>query len=170
MHRRDVRHLAVGTLLLFAAVLTGCESDSTGSSEDEAADEPPAAAGDAIEVASVGDRFEYDRTEIEVGPDEEVKIVFTNTASDEPIKHNFVQLSTDKAHAAMKVAKAGWKAPDDEYVPDHKAVLAATPLAEPGESVDVSFTTPKKPGEYLYICTYPAHYPSMQGTLVVQEP
>ena len=49
------------------------------------------------------------------------------------------------------------------------AVLAKTALVGPGETVQVSFTVPAKPGSYSFICTFPGHYQAgMKGTLVVK--
>ena len=49
------------------------------------------------------------------------------------------------------------------------AVVAKTALAGPGETVEVTFTVPKRPGKYPYICTFAGHYQSgMKGTLVVR--
>jgi azurin len=48
-------------------------------------------------------------------------------------------------------------------------VLASTKMAGGGETVEVTFTAPKEPGEYLYICTFPGHYlAGMKGVLVVK--
>lgn len=169
----DTRPWACCALALIACLSGACESksESTGSADDSTADATSSAPpGDSVvSLGVVGNRFEYDRTELEAEPGEQMEIRLTNTADDDSVKHNFVQLDTDRAHTAMKVAKAGWKVPEDDYVPEHEAVRAASPLAEPGETVDVSFTAPEQPGKYLYICTFPAHYPSMQGTLVVRE-
>jgi uncharacterized cupredoxin-like copper-binding protein len=39
----------------------------------------------------------------------------------------------------------------------------------PGQMGDVIFTTPTKPGEYPFLCSFPAHYQSgMKGVLVVK--
>ena len=60
---------------------------------------------------------------------------------------------------------------DKEYIPDNGAkwILAHTSLAGGGETVEVTFTAPKEPGEYMYICTFPGHYAAgMKGTLIVK--
>jgi plastocyanin len=63
------------------------------------------------------------------------------------------------------IARAGGYIP-----PAFKAkILAATPLAGAGETVEVTFTAPATPGSYPYVCTFPAHYAGgMKGTLVVK--
>ena len=52
-------------------------------------------------------------------------------------------------------------------MPDDDAVLAATDMSEPGETVSVTITAPSEPGDYRYICTFPGHYTVMQGTMTV---
>ena len=49
------------------------------------------------------------------------------------------------------------------------AVIAKTPLAGPGETVQVIFTAPAKPGRYPFVCTFAGHYQlGMKGTLIVK--
>ena len=48
-------------------------------------------------------------------------------------------------------------------------VLAATTLAGPGETVEVTFKVPAAPGTYPYMCTFPGHFAAgMRGTIVVK--
>jgi azurin len=50
-----------------------------------------------------------------------------------------------------------------DYVPKgSKDVLAATKLLGPNETDTITFTAPRVPGEYLYVCSFPGHY--SQGT------
>jgi len=49
------------------------------------------------------------------------------------------------------------------------SVIAKTALAGPGETVQVTFAVPAKPGRYPFICTFAGHYQAgMKGTLVVR--
>jgi azurin len=48
-------------------------------------------------------------------------------------------------------------------------ILAYTPLAGGGDTVEVTFAAPTKPGSYTYLCTFPGHFAmGMKGTLVVK--
>jgi plastocyanin len=47
-------------------------------------------------------------------------------------------------------------------------ILAMTVLADKQEEASVEFTAPKKPGKYLYICTYIAHGATMRGYMIVE--
>ena len=49
------------------------------------------------------------------------------------------------------------------YVPSGPDVVAATRLADPGETVRVRFTAPATAGEYPFVCTFPGHWPVMRG-------
>jgi len=174
MYGNDIPPRRLGLLVLAICLAGACESEpESGQTGDESAEvatsAPPPTDNSVTSLGVVGNRFEYDQTEIEANPREEEEIQLMNSADDDSVKHNFVQLETDRAQTAMKVAKAGWKVPEKNYVPEHDAILAASSMAGPGETVDVSFTAPDQDGKYIYICTFPAHYPSMQGTLIVRD-
>jgi azurin len=57
----------------------------------------------------------------------------------------------------------------NEYVPEDDAILAYTPMSKPGEKVEVVFTAPEETGEYGYVCTFPGHWATMQGTMRVTK-
>ncbi|MBX0327152.1 auracyanin, partial [Oscillochloris sp. ZM17-4] len=51
---------------------------------------------------------------------------------------------------------------------DTPGLLAAMPIINPGETGTMTFTAPTKPGTYIFLCTFPAHYAGgMAGELVV---
>lgn len=114
-----------------------------------------------------GNQMAFATTEMTVQPGQEVTILFENTASSPAMQHNVVVLNTAEDEAIKRVGQAAASA--SNYVPDDPAVLAATDIAKPGETAEVTFTAPDTPGEYAYVCTYPGHYVSMQGTLIVEE-
>lgn len=114
----------------------------------------------------------YRETEFIAPAGEKIKIVFENTATSPAMKHNVVVLNEPPEQKFFKeVGQAGLKAgPGNGYVPEgHPAVLAATPLSEPGETVEATFTTPTEAGDYGYVCTYPGHWVTMQGTMHVGD-
>lgn len=114
-------------------------------------------------------QMKYATTELTTKPGEEINLVFDNTATEDSMKHNVVLLDADDTDTSREIAQAGWKLPDREYVPENDAILEYTEMSDPGETAELTFTTPEEAGEYRYICTYPGHYPSMKGTLVVEE-
>ena len=118
-----------------------------------------------VTITPEGNQMAFAQTQLSVQPGQRVKIVFKNTASSPAMQHNLVVLNTAKKDVVRRVGQAALSA--DNYVPDDPAVLAATDVAKPGETTSVTFTAPETPGEYTYVCTFPGHYVSMQGTLVV---
>ena len=53
------------------------------------------------------------------------------------------------------------------YVPDTPDVIASLGLLFPGQKEVLSFTAPKEPGKYDYVCTFPGHWRLMKGVLTV---
>jgi azurin len=55
------------------------------------------------------------------------------------------------------------------YVPDTPLVLQATRLLNAGETARLNFTAPAKPGQYVYVCTFPGHWIRMYGVMLVVD-
>lgn len=119
------------------------------------------------------DRMKFDVTEITAAPGEKIRIVYT-TVSKLPkmaMSHNVVVLK--KGTDIEAFANASAMARDNGYIaPDMEdQIIAATPLAGGGETVEVTFTVPEKAGSYTYICSFPGHFlAGMKGTLKVKDP
>ena len=95
-----------------------------------------------------------------------VKLTFINEGKDMPMVHNVVFTAFGKyKEVALAGAKIG--APGN-YVPESPDVIAATPMALPGQTVVFDFKAPTQPGEYNFVCTYPDHYQRMNGILIVK--
>lgn len=153
-------------LFVLALGLVGC-SDSKSSSDDAAS--ASATVDRTITLHPEGNLLEYKETEFTVTPGETIELVFENTDTSPSMLHNVVVLNTEpKKEILWRVGEAGVEiGASNEYVPDDEAVLAATPMADPGETVSVTFTVPDETGEYGYVCTFPGHYVSMYGTMHV---
>jgi len=83
--------------------------------------------------------------------------------------HNFVLLKpgTD----VEKLVKEGAPHRATDFIPPTmmSSILAKTALAGPGETVQVVFTVPAKPGRYQFLCTFAGHYQAgMKGILIVK--
>jgi azurin len=120
---------------------------------------------------TVGDTMTFDKTQIEAKPGELLHVVLKDegTSPKAVMGHNFVVLKAGTNVDAFN--KAAFNARATEYIPPSmkSAVLAKTKLAGPGDSVDVTFKAPLKPGSYTYLCSFPGHYAmGMKGTLVVK--
>lgn len=118
------------------------------------------------------DQMKFSVTEINAVPGEKIRIVLT-TVSKLPkmaMSHNVVVLQDNTDVEAF--ANASAMARDNGYIaPDMKdQIIAATPLAGGGETVEVTFTVPEEPGSYTYICSFPGHFlGGMKGTLNVKN-
>lgn len=151
--------------LLRLLVVAGLTLSVVGTSVTATAKAPPPEK--TITITPEGNKMKFAETEITAQAGQTVTIIFENTASSPAMQHNVVVLNTSDASAVKRVGQAALSA--SNYVPDDPAVLAATDIAKPGETTKVTFTVPDTPGQYRYICTYPGHYASMQGTLIVEE-
>lgn len=118
-----------------------------------------------VVIEPVGDELKFKQTTFTVAPGQTVQLIFKNTASVMP--HNVVVLNTDSPTVVNRVGTAALTDPD--YVPDDPAILAFTKVAQPGQTVEITFRAPDRPGRYRYICTFPGHYTLMQGTMVVSD-
>lgn len=106
--------------------------------------------------------YTTETTRIEAPAGATVRIVMDNTSTTSPtMVHNVVVLRG--AGDVQRVGRAATGSAD--HIPNDPAVLAATPLAGPGEKRAVVLTMPPA-GEYPFICTYPGHFQFMQGVLV----
>ncbi len=175
--RRDfLQGLSLVGVAGLAPLVSACGgSDGEGSSSSDGSSQSAgsASSGDAAETVTIqpqGNQMKYKQTEFTVPADETVELVFENTASSPSMQHNVVLLNEEPSDEVFqRVGQAGVKAGStEEYVPDDPAVLDATSIAKPGETVSVTFTTPSDPGEYGYICTYPGHWATMRGTMIVE--
>src|SRR5919112_4776405 len=94
-----------------------------------------------------------------------VKLDFANVSD---MLHNLVVVkpgtATKVGEQAMRLGLDGAKL---DYVPRSDDVLYHTALLEPQKSEAIYFVAPSTPGEYTYVCTFPGHYVTMQGTMRV---
>jgi azurin len=123
----------------------------------------------SLTITPVGNKMEFEQTEFTVKAGTEITLTFENTATSPAMEHNVVLLTDDAAATIDRIGQAAMGASAKAFVPEDDAVLAATDLAKPGETVTLTFTAPSAPDEYAYICTFPGHYAMMQGTMRVVE-
>lgn len=173
------------TFLLIAAIGTACNnpaadgddaaSEATPAREemtttDEKSTEPREVKAEEVELTlrTTGEQMNtmaYEPKKLEVPTGATVKLTLINEASSAAMIHNAVFIVAGKQD---EVIEAGLEAgPDAEYIPESEHIIAATGLAQPGETVELTFTAPKKKGTYQYICTYPGHK-DMKGILSVK--
>lgn len=169
------RAIQLGLIFILSLGLVACNGDDPAAE----ADTNGAETAETEEVGEVdreltieprGNQMEFEQTEFTVRPGETVRLIFDNTATSPSMVHNVVILNTDDEAAVEQVGMEGQSAGmDAEYIPeDDSAVLAHSPVAQPGETVEFVFTAPEEPGNYTYLCTYPGHWATMQGTMIVE--
>lgn len=126
-------------------------------------------ADETVTIEPVDNEMRYAKEEIRAPAGTELTIVFNNTATSPAMHHNVVVLKPGEG-IKKTVGTAAMTAKENDFIPpDHTdQIIAHTPMAAPGEEVEVTFTVPD-PGEYPYICTYPGHWTTMQGTLYSEE-
>jgi len=135
-----------------------------------ASGEASAQTGRLVELTG-NDLMKYSVTAIAAKPGEllHVRLKNAGTLPKVAMAHNFVLLA--KGADASAFTNASATAAASGYIdPAMKAkVLASTPLAGPGETVDVTFKAPAAPGDYTFLCSFPGHFLSgMKGVLTVK--
>ena len=130
-----------------------------------------AVTGPRVIEITAGDTMKYDVTAIEARPGEDLKVILTNngTQPKEVMGHNWVLLRAGTDVAAFDAAALNSK--DTGYIPAalKDEIIAHIDLLGPRKSGEVDFKAPAAPGEYPFLCTFPAHYQTgMKGTLTVK--
>ncbi len=157
-----------------AAPVTTTDSPTTPDAVVAPSDLPAAPAGAVAEVVDgtvtispVGDEMRFAETEFTVTAGQEVRLVMDNVATSVAMQHNVVILVMGADVNAF--GQAAMSAADTDYVPSAMTdqVVAHTPMSQPGQSTEVTFTAPTEPGDYTYICTFPGHFTVMQGVMHV---
>ncbi len=120
-----------------------------------------------IRLGAVPDQMIYDRERFVVEAGKPAEIIFENT---DLMPHNLVLVQPGALEEIGTLAEAEATQPcalERHYVPSSKKVLLASRLLQPRESQKLSFTAPKQPGVYAYVCTYPGHWRRMFGAMYV---
>ena len=160
----NLRLLLATSLVAFVCSACG-QKDSTStttssSSGSATATAPAAKAGPRTIEITAGDNMKFNISSIEAKPGEELKVVLTNigTQPKEVMGHNWVLLKAGTDVAAFSAASVTAKATD--YVPEalKDQVIVHTALLGPRKSDEVTFKVPDAPGDYPFLCTFPAHY------------
>ena len=152
-------------MALVALVAPGCGQ------KDSSASAATAPSGPREVEISAGDTMKYSLTAIEAKPGEEIKVIMTNTGSQpvEVMGHNWVLLKAGTDVAAFDAAALSSK--DTGYIPSalKDQIIAHIDLLGPRKSGEVTFKAPSAPGDYPFLCTFPAHYQvGMKGFLTVK--
>ena len=115
--------------------------------------------------------MKYSVSVIEAKPGEDIKVILTNigTQPKEVMGHDWVLLKSGVDVAAFDAAALTAK--DTGYIPAALSdeIIAKIDLLGPRKSGEVEFNAPTVPGDYPFLCTFPAHFQvGMKGVLTVK--
>ena len=165
------------SLFLFGCGDSGSDHAQHGMDHSKAAVHVPTAnpvtVVDGVTVLRItgNDRMKFNLETFTVPSGSPIKLIFSNVGKmpKSSMGHNVVFLSSDADENAFVAAAAA--ARDDGYISFgmKDQILAATKLLGPGESDTIEFTAPDEPGEYIFLCSFPAHmFAGMRGVMVVE--
>jgi azurin len=119
----------------------------------------------------VGEKMSYSLKQIVAKPGEKLRIRIVSLAQTPKIvmAHNFLLLKQGTNVKAFTDAAAG--ARETDYIPPafKSAIITQTAMAGPGETMEVTFTAPAKPGTYVFLCSFAGHWAAgMTGDFIVK--
>ena len=120
-----------------------------------------------VRIKTVKEEMRYDVPYFAVEAGRPIQIVLDNI---DLMAHNLIVCKPGKL---KQVANDGLKAgllngrDGKQYVPKTKDVLHATDMVQSNQKERLTFTAPRKPGAYPYVCTFPQHWSRMYGVMVV---
>jgi azurin len=152
------------SLCAASLLLAGCGQ------KNESAATPAVAANAAVELTA-NDSMKYNLARFEVKAGQEVTLSLTNMGNmpKAAMAHNWVLLK--KGADPKAFADAAVMAVATDYLPPALAdqVIAHTKLLGPKQTDEIKFTAPTEPGEYHFVCSFPAHFAAgMTGVMVVK--
>lgn len=119
----------------------------------------------------VGEKMSYSLKQIVAKPGEKLKVRLVSIAQTPKIvmAHNFLLMKEGTDLKKFTDAAANARATD--FIPPamKASILAQTTMVGPGESAEVTFTAPTKPGTYTFLCSFAGHWAAgMTGDLIVK--
>jgi azurin len=122
-------------------------------------------------VITGNDLMQFSVNEFTVKAGSEVTVQFRNIGEmpKAAMGHNIAFLTRGTDPDAFSASSQ--RHPDNEYIDPAlmDKVLAATRILGPGEEQTLRFTAPRQPGDYPYVCSFPAHtMAGMKGVMKVE--
>jgi uncharacterized cupredoxin-like copper-binding protein len=121
-----------------------------------------------LKTVSVVGRMSWDPKEFQASPG---ALVCIEMANPDTMQHNMLLVApgalSEIGVAADKLGE-GPEGKRRQFVPDSPKVLQVMGLVAPGQSMQLWFFAPDKPGTYPLVCTYPGHWRLMNGKLKVK--
>ena len=122
-----------------------------------------------VEIATIRDRMIYDVKRFDVEAGRPVRIRLTNRDS---MPHNLLVCKPGSMRRVGGAADNMGTGPDAaalNYVPEMDEIMHILAMIEPGEIREMLFVAPSRPGRYPYVCTFPGHWPMMNGVMTVRR-
>ncbi|WP_184547791.1 plastocyanin/azurin family copper-binding protein [Mucilaginibacter sp. FT3.2] len=167
--------------LLIIFVLTACGQGSTNQDDQqdttiktEAIDPRSIPGIDKVPITDsiclqANDDMHFDKELFKIKSNQKIVLRLKNVGSQRgmPMSHNVVILQKDTDIATFAEEARSAKAKD--YIPSKFAssIIANTKQVSAGKSDETTFTIPKA-GVYTFICSFPGHWGSMQGQIIVE--
>ncbi|MEL6925814.1 MAG: plastocyanin/azurin family copper-binding protein, partial [Bacteroidota bacterium] len=118
-----------------------------------------------IVINTLPSQMKYDQFLFQVPTGAKLRLIFNNP---DMMPHNLVIVTPGSLEKVGKAADQLVSAQStDNYVPDMPEVLIATPIVDSGQTYELVFRVPETPGNYPFVCTYPGHWPIMNGIMEV---
>ncbi len=119
-------------------------------------------------IGTIKHQLKFDKASFEVAAGKQVEIIFENT---DILPHNLLLAHPGSLEEIGALADKMALQPDGmakHFIPESPKVLASTKLLSEGKSETLKLKVPETPGNYLYICTFPGHWRTMYGEMVVK--
>jgi azurin len=120
---------------------------------------------------TANDTMKFNVTRFTVKPGEVVHVEFKNegTLAKDVMGHNWILLIAGKDGAAYSTAAASAKGENYEPKALVGDVLARIGLLGPKQTGEITFTAPTTTGNYVYLCSFPAHFQvGMHGVMTIK--
>ncbi|MDB6113447.1 MAG: azu 1 [Lacunisphaera sp.] len=114
-------------------------------------------------------KYNIDRIEVKAGADITVTLTNMGNMPRTAMAHNWILLK--KGTDAKAFVDSAVTAAATDYIPAAASdqIIIHTKLLGPKQSDELKFKAPTEPGEYPFVCSFPAHYLSgMHGVMVVK--
>lgn len=170
--------VAFATFLLASCGGGSNQSNSTeGSSSTEATttNEPSATPADENSQVSNtinltgNDQMQFNETSFTVKAGEEITLHMKNigTLPANAMSHDVVVLPPGSDVTAFGQAATQARELDKLSADLKSKMIVHTKMLGPGEEDEITFTL-SEPGEYVFLCSFPGHYPTMHGTITAE--
>jgi plastocyanin len=118
-----------------------------------------------IGSSATGGALRYQPAALYVPVGTRVAVTLYNRAPAPSEAHNFVLVQPGSVELVASLALTATALPG--HVPSHEAVIASSPLLQPGEHATFRFMAPA-PGAYEFLCSEPGLPPLLRGRFIVE--